>query len=345
MWETLGYASAGILESYSDFAGVVELYRDASGGCVIVADMMPSGSSKPCGARTGCWSCTRAGRSDKSAEQLIESDEAKYGHLKPLNRLRTWLVNTQYDWSLRNFLGRTIADDGHIEVGADSFSPETLRNLLIYTLTAERLSGVRIISLAQLIFIDAKWSSMALWPPFTAIKTYFDVVDRGMWRQAPEVPFYPPSQAPKVGRLHVGEDWYSVTGLRSMAGQRDAMMELHHESCGITLKTLKNGALVCDYEEGSKYAVDEDGAADFLAFLTDDYIRDYCDPNYPDWTEGVRIYQRLGILTVGAGQSRIMDETLRRSQWLQKMDLHGQRSPEDLKARCAVLYENQAALF
>lgn len=97
VWETLGYASAGILESYSDFAGVVELYRDASGGCVIVADMMPSGSSKPCGARTGCWSCTRAGRSDKSAEQLIESDEAKYGHLKPLNRLRTWLVNTQYE--------------------------------------------------------------------------------------------------------------------------------------------------------------------------------------------------------------------------------------------------------
>jgi hypothetical protein len=92
--------------------------------------MKSTGSSKPCGARTGCWACTRAGRSDRSAEQLVASDETKYGHLKPLNRLRTWLVNTQYDWSLRNFLGRTIADDGHIEIGADSFSPETLQKLL-----------------------------------------------------------------------------------------------------------------------------------------------------------------------------------------------------------------------
>lgn len=345
VWETLGYASAGILESYSDFADVIEFYRDASGGCMIVADMKPSGTSKPCGARSGCWACTRAGRSDKSAEQLIESDVAKYGHLKPLNRLRTWLVNTQYDWSLRNYLGRTIADDGFVEVGADSFSPETLRNLLVYTLTAERLSGVQIISLSQLLFIDAKWSAMALWPPFTAIKTYFDVVDRGMWQQAPDVPFFPPTSAPKVGRIFVGENWYQVTGIDSRAGQRDAMMELHHESCGINLKALKNGALVCDYEEGSKYAVDEEGAADFIAFLADDYIRDYCNHNYPDWTEGVRIYQRLGILTVGAGQSRIMDEVLRRSQWLQMMGLHGQRTTEELKARCSVLYENQGALF
>lgn len=345
VWETLGLAAAGVLESYSDFAEVIEFYRDASGECVIVADMKHSGSSKPCGARSGCWACTRAGASDKSAEQLVESDPHKYKHLKPLNRLRTWLVNTQYDWSLRNHLGRSISDDGYIEVGADVLSPEALRKLLIYTLTAERLSGVRIISLPQLIFIDAKWSAYALWPPFTAIKTYLDVVDNGQWEQAPVVPFHPPSNTPKFGRIHVGEDWYQATGIHSMAGQRDAMMEMHHETCGVDLKVLKNGAIVCDYEEGRKYAVDEDGAADFITFLADDYIRDYCDHSYPDWTEGMRIYQRLGILTIGAGQSRIMDEILRRSQWNQKMDLHGQRSPEELKARCTVRYENQAALF
>lgn len=216
---------------------------------------------------------------------------------------------------------------------------------MVYTLTAERLSRVPIISLAQLIFIDAKWSERALAPPFTALKIYFDVVDGGQWQQAPEVPFHPPSPAPKIGRIHVGDNWYEATGLRSMAGLRDAMMELHHESCGVSLKTLKNGALVCDYEEGRKYHVDEDGAADFLALMADDYIRDYCRHDYPDWTEGFRVYQRLGILTIGAGQSRTVDETLRRSQWVQKMDLHGQRSPEELKQRCTVRYENQAPLF
>ena len=42
---------------------------------------------------------------------------------------------------------------------------------------------------------------------------------------------------------------------------------------------------------------------------------------------------------------RMMDEILRRSQWLQSKDLHGQRSVDELKARCTVLYESQAALF
>lgn len=345
VWETLGYAAAGLLESYSDFSEVIEFYRDAGGGCVVLSADAVRGSSTPCSTRSGCWSCTRAGKTDRSAEQLVESNPTKYGQLKPLNRLRTYLVNIQYDWSLRNHLGRTIAKDGHIEVVADAFSPETLRKLLIYTLTAERLSGVPIISAAQLILIDAKWSASAFFPPFTAIKTYFDVVDRGMYEQAPEVPYMPPSPVPRVGRIFVGEDWYQVTGINSMAGMRDPLMELHHESCDIKLKALKNGALVCDYEEGRKLAVDEDGAMDFLAFLAEDYIRDYCRDDNPDWTEGYRIYQRLGILTNGLGHSRMMDEILRRSQWLQSKDLHGQRSVDELKARCTVLYESQAALF
>lgn len=75
------------------------------------------------------------------------------------------------------------------------------------------------------------------------------------------------------------------------------------------------------------------------------YIRDYCHHEYSDWTEGFRIYQRLGILSLGAGHSRKMDEILRRSQWLQSQELHGQRTPEDVKAKCSVRYENQALLF
>lgn len=183
---------------------------------------------------------------------------------------------------MRHFIGRTISNDGFIEAGADAFSPETLRKLLIYTLTAERLSGVPIISPAQLILVDAKWSASAIAPPFFAIKTYFDVMDRGMWEEAPVVPFAPPSPAPKLGRITVGEDWYQVTGFHSMNGMRDAMMELHHESCGVTLKTLKNGALVIDYEDGPRLDVDMEGAADFLTFLADDYIRDYCHHEYSD---------------------------------------------------------------
>lgn len=346
VWTHLGLAAAGVYDSYSTFDEVMEFYRAAGGSsCVIVADMKMSGSSKPCGARSGCWACTRIGARDKSVEQMIESDASRYGFLEPLNRLRTWMVNTQYDWSLRQYVGRTISKDGFIEIGADTYAPDTLRKLLVYTLTAERLSGVPIISLQQLIAIDARWSMYAIAPPFTALKIYFEVVDQGLMEEAPVAPLHPPCPAPKIGRLHVGSDWYEATGIDSMAGLRDTGMEIFHESCGVDLKVLSNGALVADYEEGDKFDVDEESAADFVSFLAEDYIRDYCHHEYGDWTEGFRTYMRLGMITIGAGQSRTTDEILRRSQWRQENQLHGQRSLQELEARCTVLYQRQQALL
>lgn len=54
VWETLGCAAAGLIESYSDMAEVINFYRDADGGCVIVASDAAIAQSKPCGARSGC---------------------------------------------------------------------------------------------------------------------------------------------------------------------------------------------------------------------------------------------------------------------------------------------------
>ncbi|MGP3505412.1 hypothetical protein [Paracidovorax citrulli] len=346
VWEHLGLCAAGVYESYSDFAETMDLYKAAGGSsCVIVADMKMSGSSKPCGARTGCWACTRIGPRDRSAEQMIESDWKRYGYMKPLSRLRSWIANTQYDWGLRQFVGRTISRDGHIEVGADTYSPDTLRKLLVYTLTAERLSGVPIISIEQLVAIDARWSQYAIAPPFTAVKIYLDLERYGGWEEAPQAPLHPPTIAPKIGRLHVGTNWYEATGVTSMAGLRDAGMEMFHESCGRGIKVLSNGALVCDYEDADSFTVDAEGAADFLTFLADEYIDQYCRDDCADWTFGYKTYLRLGTIAYGAGQSRSSDEILRRSQWRQEHKLHGQRSVEELRRRCSQLYEAQLELL
>jgi DNA sulfur modification protein DndC len=166
IWEHLGMCGAGVFDSYSDFGETMRIYRDAGGSsCVLVADMKLTASSKACTARTGCWACLRTGSADRSAEQMIESDVERYGYMKPLNRLRNWLARTQYNWDMRQFVGRTISKDGSIEIGADTYSPDTLRDLLVYTLTAERLSGVPIISIEQLVAIDARWSMYAIAPP------------------------------------------------------------------------------------------------------------------------------------------------------------------------------------
>lgn len=344
VWEHIGLCNAGERESYSDFSEVMGIYT-ASGGdsCVIVADMKSSGNRKPCGTRTGCFLCTRIGE-DRSFHNMIDSDRGRYGHLKPLAALRDFVSRTQYDWSRRNFVGRTIDSDGYITIQADTYAPAMLEELLRYTLSAQVLSGVEIIPLDQLIAIDARWSQYALFPPFTALKIYFEVMDGGDLRTAPDVPRFPKTDVPRIGKIHVGTGY--ADGLKGqVSGLRNVCMEMHHESCGFDLRTLNDGSIVIDVETDDAIKVDEQGAAEFLCFVAEDKIREYCHHECSDWTYGFQTYIQYGTITLSKGRSSQCQDILQRSQWRQKHNLHGQRSAEELEARCDVLFSRQLALI
>ena len=343
-WEFIGYCNAGIIEAYSDFAQTMRIYRDAGGSsCVIVADMKATTHSKPCGTRTGCWVCTRVGE-DRSMAQMIESDPAQYGHLKPLAALRDFISRTQYDWSRRTFVGRSIDAQGFITISADTYSPDMLQELLRYTLSAEIQSGVPIISLTQLIAIDARWSQYAIAPPFTALRIYFEVMN-GKKSFAPEVPRFPKTEVPKIGKIFVGKPNYNEAMRGNVSGLRNVSMELFHESCGFELKTLKDGTLVIDVEVDDDLIVDDDGAADFLYFMADEMIDSYCRQDCSDWTWGYKTYLQYGTISIAKGRSTQAHEILQRSQWRQEHGLHGQQDRYALEARCDVLFTSQLELI
>lgn len=344
VWEFIGYANAGIIEAYSDFSDVMRIYRDAGGSsCVVVADMKGASNSKPCGTRTGCWACTRVGE-DKSMAQMIESDPARYAYLSPLADLRNFISRTQYDWTLRSYVGRTIDEDGFITIAADTFSPAMLQKLLRYTLSAQVKSGVQIISASQLIAIDARWSQYAIAPPFTALKIFFEVMG-GQIEEAPQVKRVPKTPVPKIGKIAVGHPSFNGAMRGSVSGLRNASMEMHHESCGFNLKSLKDGSLVVDSEEEDDFSVDEEGAQEFLAFVAEEMIADYCHLSCSDWTWGFKTYLQYGTLSIAKGKSSQTHEILQRSQWRQEHGLHGQQDPAKLEARCDVLFSSQLELI
>lgn len=344
VWEFIGMANAGIYDSYSDFAETMRIYRDGGGdSCVIVADLKSQGSSKPCGTRTGCWSCVRVGE-DKSMKQMIESDPKRYGRLQPLAELRDFISNTQYDWSRRTFVGRTIDAEGYIAIGADTYSPAMLQDLLRYTLSAEVESGVPIISTEQLIGIDARWSQYAFAPPFTALKIWFEVMG-GKLTFAPKVPRYPKTPTPKLGKIFVGAPSYNAAMSGNVSGLRHVAMEMHHESCGFDLRTLNDGSLVVDVESDNEMTIDPQAAADFIEFIAEEKIEEYCREDCSDWTWGFKTYLQYGVLELYKGRSSQTHEILQRSQWRQAHNLHGQRSPEELELRCDVLFERQLELI
>ncbi len=338
VWEYLGLCAAGVIPAYSDFAETMRIYRDAGGSsCVIVADMKLQGQSKPCSARTGCWICTKV-KTDHSATQMMASNPERNGWLKPLNDLRNFISHTQYDWTRRHYVMRTIDKDGFITIGPDTYSPAMLQELLRYALSAQVVTGHQIISIRQLVAIDARWSIYAMCPPFTALKIFREV-EAGQITLAPDVPRSPKTPVPRIGKIYVGESWAEAIGRDTLAGLRDIGAEMFHETCGPGLRQIKDGSLVIDMEGGLEFDVDEQGAHDFLEFIADDKIRNYCRPDCVDWTWGYKTYLQYGTLNVPKGRSSMTHEILQRSQWRQANSLHGQQDPAELAKRCTLLHE------
>lgn len=340
VWQYLGLANAGVIPSYSRFEETMQTYQAAGGSsCVVVADAEMQKHSKPCSSRFGCWVCT-AVREDKSLRQMIETDRDRYGYLAPLAALRDFIAYTQYDWSRRQYVGRSIVE-GFIEVGADTYSPSMLADLLRYTLSAQKLSGVPIISAAQLIAIDARWSQYAIAEPFAALRIWKQVEEGAIWTP-PAFRAHPKTAVPKLGKIFVG-DWNDdVTSALEVTGLRNPAWEDFAETCGPGLRTLASGRAVIDVEGESE--IDEEGAWLFLDFELDRMLRERsATSGY--WTAGYETYLSFGLVQPARGQSARVDEILRRSQWRQRHGLHGEPPLATLRDRLSVRYPSQGDLF
>lgn len=340
VWQYLGLANAGVIPSYSRFEETMQTYQAAGGSsCVVVADAEMQKHSKPCSSRFGCWVCT-AVREDKSLRQMIETDRDRYGYMAPLAALRDFIAYTQYDWSRRQYVGRSIVD-GFIEVGADTYSPSMLADLLRYTLSAQKLSGVPIISAAQLIAIDARWSQYAIAEPFAALRIWKQVEEGAIWTPPAFRP-HPKTAVPKLGKIFVG-DWNDdVTSALEVTGLRNPAWEDFAETCGPGLRTLASGRAVIDVEGESE--IDEEGAWLFLDFELERMLRERSMiSGY--WTSGYETYLSFGLVQPARGQSARVDEILRRSQWRQRHGLHGEPPLATLRDRLSVRYPSQGDLF
>ena len=283
---------------------------------------------------------------------MIEQAPGKYPYLVPLLELRDFIASTQYDWSRRNFIGRTISPEGKIKVQADQYSPAMCEELLRYTLAAQSKANalgapapVSAIGLRELIAIDFFWSARAWHPPFHALWIYFQHC-AGDVRFAPKIERpIPPSPVPVIGELQVGTDWDEHWSELYPSGLRYPAWEIYSESCGPMLKGNAAGKTFLALDETPEFDVDEEAASDFLTFIAEEKIERMHRADYRDWTEGALTYLQYGTVTINAGGSSMVDSVFRRAQWLQQHGLHGHQTAEMLRARCVSLAASQTELF
>lgn len=343
VWEFLGRLRAGDLEAFTDGADVFDLYASAGGtSCAVVADMATEGAKKAraCGARFGCSLCAAVGR-DKSLETMLDNDPG-YAWLRGVNRVQRFIVQTQYDLSRRNWLGRSIDADGFLTVGPDTYASQMVAELLRYCLTvdAEELEAAyaagltqprfQLVTPQQLVAIDALWGLHALHAePFAAVKIWLDVHEHGQRYHPPESLVAGPSRSlPAPRYLYVGENWDEGDKLR-YAGLRNLLAEVVSRE-GSPNRTLKDGTEVLRLEASNFFDVDEEGAQLFLEWEAQRSV-DRAAGHVSN--RSFFTYVSLGTISTSSKHAVVLDGLMRRTTWKYRHGLAGSVSREELLAR------------
>ena len=335
VWEYLGLASSGIIDSYSDFVETKRIYAASVGtSCVVVADALMEGGKKTrvgkCGARHGCWTCLQS--EDKSLEAMVEFEE-RYTYARGLIRLNKYLRAIRYDWGRRHWVGRTIKA-GYICVEPDTFHPKEIRALTRMMLRLdydERQAAMsegrkvlfQIMPLELLVAVDAIQSLNGLARPFSCWADLRDIEERGIRYDVPEIETVPKTEMPAARFLKVGPEWDAESKHSTWDGLRNPMSEAMTErsGCHPVLTTLESGRTVWDIETEQSFSVDAESACLIEEFERDRLLEMH-DKGFPvgSITGAYMFYLQYGVLNLSHSHQVEHDMFARRTAY---KDRHG----------------------
>lgn len=341
VWEYLGLAGAGIVDSYSDFAETRRIYAAASGtSCVIVADAIEEGAKQKkagkCGARHGCWTCLQT--VDRSLEAMVEF-EPRYQYAKGLLRFTKFLRAIRYDFSRRSWVGRTIRK-GYIRIQPDTFNSETIRLLTRFMLQLDyderklaREDGrpvlFQCLDLRMLIGVDAMQSLNGVARPFSCWSDLRDI-ESGIRYDIPEIPEAPRAEVPSARFLKVGSDWDEESEQSAWDGLRNPLHEALTERSGCTpnIVELPNGRSAWEMDTEQSMSVDEESAY-LIEEFEKDRLLEMHDSGFAAGgiTSGYLWYLSYGVLSLSHSQQSEHDMVARRTAF---KDRHGLTMEYDL---------------
>ena len=146
----------------------------------------------------------------------------------------------------------------------------------------------------------------------------------------------PRTPVPKYGKIHVGRAWEDDR--RTGDPKRDRMLsggirshahEMFHETCGFETKQLTNGEFTTAWDTEDAFEVDEDGAADFVMLMADEYISRYHNED-TDRTQAMSTYLSMGIVSPAHASIGRWHAIAQRTQWMQRQGLVGEVQRERL---------------
>ncbi len=329
--------------SYSDFQDTIRLYQDADSSLEEVS--LVGKNNKALGSRFGCYLCCAT--KDLSLETMIKKNPERYGYMAGINKLQKFLRATQYDFDRRDWLGRTVDEDGYLVVRPDVYSPAMLEELLLYCLTIDAREeeacsrlGIyprfQIISPEAIVGIEALWSLYGRHKPFHAFYLWHKVHNHGDRYDIPEIDTkYLPAKIPDARYYHVG---HAHEMMEMGSAFRDFQLEMvagDHTYCRST-KILSNGVTVMDCETEDCFSVDPESVFFLLEptmGMLDDFLKIHEEDNRYSTVSYTRLAS-LGVIQIAKGKEALMDKILRRSIWKHRNGLKPGVSYKDILCNC-----------
>lgn len=355
VWELLmavDQRRGGVYQTFVDnFDHTLELYRSANEG-TCVAIIGDGGQRASCGSRFGCSYCTVTGARDKSMESMIESDPDTFGYLSGINKLRNFLVRTQYDFARRDWFQRGISEVGYVALSPDNYSPRMRREILRYLLTldvreqeraedhaakfargelADTPANRRLchpqfeqVTPKMLAAIDFAWAIYGTFEhAFPAIREWYEVVHLGRRYDIPDIEpdAFPKIPIPEKRYFFTGqyEHPWKIDGLRNIYGEavNPSRRPSQPPFCAYKDRGTGETRRVAYFEEADELSIDGTEANMFLLDFEDLYF----ETLNLTAQEGVCYLLDRGLIQIGRGQIATYDSIARRSQhWLRLQD-------------------------
>ena len=329
-----------------DFSWCLELYKDANDGmCAIITG--DGGNRSACGSRHGCFSCTATGERDKSMESMISSAPDKHGHLKGINQFRNFLIQTRWDMSRREVLGRKVSKAGYFGVAPSNYSANMRREMLRYLLTLDALeeeraeehdaamfrgdikdqglemiqslrgSTYQIITPKKLLAIEFAWSlSHGFGHAFSALTEWYEIRVLGKRYPIPPVEAVQKTGVPAMCwfKIPEGEGPAYEPGLQDAFIAEANRTQYPERPPMRTIRDRYEGKQrqIVYYDEADEMEIDAAEATLFVeAFDEERYL---VSKSFPA-TESAKILLNHGLVTLGRGKASDYDELARRSQY------------------------------
>lgn len=340
-----------------------QLYKEATGECVIGA--AEKRKSEACGARFGCWACQAVGL-DKSMQNMLSSDEDKFGYMAGLNRIQRYLAKRRYAWEDRHPIGRTIYEGGYIKLQPDVYSPKFLERLLHVCVSMDYVEAKRAMEVAEKLNLglieDTVWNRRMAEPQFRIVSESAICHIDFMWsyHHFNDKPFHALEIYHRVwtmGELDLLEDevhqqevprtpipkplWVKVDrwGDGSLFdGLSDPLAEMTYFDGGDDPRAAKvintNDGVrrVVSFAEEKEVVVEAD-AANFILWeeyprLREKVLSGMYTPGY-----AAQFYLRFGAISFAKGKGSMYHKMMQRGQTYHQMRLSGYQTMEGVSSR------------